>query len=292
MKWNGNAPLIVIVGPTASGKSSVALQIAERVGGEIICADARTIYRGMDIGTAKPSRQERARIPHHVVDVVEPDMPFNAVQFKRMALAAIDDIVGRGKMPILVGGTGLYIDSVLFDFQFRGPGETALRAELNSLNVEELQARLREEGISLPGNQRNPRHLIRALETKGMPAKRAELRGDTIVLGILRDRQEIVERINQRVEAMVADGLEAEVASLAERYAWDAPGMLTIGYREWCEYFAGRRLRKETIELIQVSTRQYAKRQQTWFKRNNSIQWFSDPGNIVESATTFLNKTA
>lgn len=286
------APLIVIVGPTASGKSATAVELAMRIGGEIICADARTIYKGMDIGTAKPTSQERLAIPHHVLDIIEPSETYNAAQFKELALTVIDKISARGKVPIMVGGTGLYVDAVLFDFTFRPPADSSLRAELMNLSIGVLQDRLREKKIPLPVNERNPRHLIRAIETGGLMANRSRLRANTAVYGLACERPELAMRINRRVEQMIASGLEREVSDLVGLYGWNAPGMQTIGYQEWREYYSGDRSLEKTTELIQLDTRKYAKRQQTWFKRNSNIQWMTEPNNIVNAALTFLNKTA
>lgn len=283
-------PLLVIVGETASGKSALALDLAERYQGEIICADARTVYQGMDIGTAKPSAAEQAQVPHHLLDVVTPDQTFSAADFKRLAEAAIANIKNRGKLPILVGGTGLYVDSVLFDFQFRAPAKPSLRAELSSLSVPELQGRLTEQGIALPANAQNPRHLIRALETGGEPAERGHLRPDAVVYGLRIERDELELRLNVRTDAMLAAGLAAEVRQLAEQYGWDAPGLSAIGYREFQACLMGEQSLVETRDLIIRHSLQYAKRQRVWFKRNPCIQWHDDPRQIVDSITTFLNK--
>jgi tRNA dimethylallyltransferase len=267
------APLVVIVGETASGKSAFAMELAESNGGEIICADSRTIYKGMDIGTAKPTPDEQQKVPHHCLDLVSPDQSFTAADFKAHAAAAIDDITNRGKLPIVVGGTGLYVDAILYDFTFRAPADKSLRAELNALNVSELQKRLAEQGIPLPNNPLNPRHLIRALETGGEPAGRKPLRANTLILGIDPDRDELRVRIERRVDAMIEAGLEQEVRGLSDRYGWDVPPMQTIGYQEWKAYFSGTQSLEQTREFIVRATAAYAKRQRTWFRRNKSIHW-------------------
>jgi tRNA dimethylallyltransferase len=159
--------LIAIVGETASGKSALALDLAERYNGEIIAADSRTVYRGMDIGTAKPSVADRARVPHHLIDIADPDQSISAADFQRLAYKAIADIQAREKNAFLVGGTGLYIDAVLYNFKFHGPADLAERAKLEKLSVVELRQQLQDEGTPLPTNQNNPRHLVRQLETKG-----------------------------------------------------------------------------------------------------------------------------
>lgn len=287
------APMIVIVGETASGKSALALELAAQLGGEIICADSRTIYKSMDIGTAKPTAEERARIPHHCLDLVAPDQSFTVADFKVCAERAIDDIVRRGNLPILVGGTGLYIDAVLYDFQFRAPSDPAERARLQTLSVEELQTELAEKGISVPENSRNPRHLVRALETGGVTAGRKPLRAGTLVLGLRLDRDVLAERIKDRARQMVARGLVDEVRMLGERYGWDVPALQAPAYKAFRGYISG----DISLEYAQAQFIKndlgLAKRQRTWFKRNNSVQWLDNGGDFtyaVDLVTTHLNK--
>jgi tRNA dimethylallyltransferase len=286
-------PLLVVVGQTATGKSSLALELAERCYGEIICADSRTVYRGMDIGTAKPTAAEQKRVRHHCIDLIDPDGHFTAADFKRFAVAAMDDITWRGRMPILVGGTGLYIDAILYDYSFRTPADTDRRKQLDGLSVAELQKQLRAAGIALPNNPQNPRHLVRALETGGKQPERAALRQNTLVIGLQLDKEELAARIVSRVDAMLQAGLEDEVRRLFKRYGFDIPPMQTIGYQEWQEYFNGVQNLEQTRKLIIRNTRAYAKRQRTWFKRNNSVQWISnreDIEKLVALTTTHLSK--
>lgn len=287
-----NTPLIVIVGETASGKSALGLELAERFNGEIICADSRTVYRGMDIGTAKPSAADQRRVRHHCLDVADPDERFTAADFKRLALEAIDDIQSREKLPIMVGGTGLYIDAVLFDYQFRQAADPEKRAVLNQLTVDELQAKLVEQGIKLPENARNPRHLIRALETNGQISERQPLRENTLILGLRVDRDVLTRRIHDRIDAMVGEGLVDEARRLGETYGWDLDAMLTTSYQPFKEYLNGTVTLDAAKDLFARSDLQLAKRQRTWFKRNNSIHWLANRDNIAESVeltTTFLH---
>lgn len=288
-----NAPLLVIVGQTATGKSALAMQLAERFGGEIISADSRTVYRGMDIGTAKPTTVDRAEVPHHLLDILEPDESFTAADFKQRAAAAIEDISAHGRLPILVGGTGLYADAVLYDYTFRSPADKRLRQELEHLSVPELQQRLLEQGIPLPNNPQNPRHLVRALETGGQQPKQADMRANTLVLGLHLEREELLDRIAGRVDAMLQAGLEQEAKDLSERYGFAVPPMQTIGYQEWAGYFKGVQSLEETRHLIIKNTLAYAKRQKTWFKRNKSVHWLSDRDKLQQSVdliTTLLYK--
>ncbi|MET0779639.1 MAG: tRNA (adenosine(37)-N6)-dimethylallyltransferase MiaA [Candidatus Saccharimonadales bacterium] len=287
---SGNTPLIVVVGQTASGKSALALDLAERWNGEIIAADSRTVYKTMDIGTAKSSEAEQKRAPHHLLDVATPDKPFTASDFKQAADKAIADIAARGKLPVLVGGTGLYIDSVIFDFSFRGVFDAARRKELERLPVTALQTILTERGIALPANEQNPRHLIRAIETEGQVGVRHELRSNTLVIGLLVDREELRKRVTARVDAMLAAGLEHEVLGLAKKYGWDIGPMQTIGYQEFEAYIAGDITIEVVREAIITHTMQYSKRQKTWFSRNKGIHWISKTEEAVGLVTTFLNK--
>ncbi len=288
-----NNKLIVIVGETASGKSALAIELAEYFGGEIICADSRTVYRGMDIGTAKPGRADRERVPHWGLDVVTPAERFTAAEFKKYALEAIDDISGRGKLPIMVGGTGLYIDAVIFDYAFRSPADAAIRAELEGLSVNELQNRILSQGILLPENARNPRHLIRTIETNGQPSQRGLLRPNTTTLGLQVGREVLRQRIADRVDAMVATGFVDEVKSMSQKYGWDARALQAPGYKSFHGYLEGRLGLNEAKTEMVKGHMDLAKRQRTWFKRNKSIHWLITEDKMAEAvdiATTFLNK--
>jgi tRNA dimethylallyltransferase len=287
-------PLLVIVGQTASGKSSLALKLAQLLDGEIICADSWTIRREVNIGTAKPSMEERQLIPHHLLDVVDPDEDFTAAVFKRLANEAITEISKRGKLPILVGGTGLYIDGVLYDFSFMKAGDRNLRPELNELTVEALLKRIEGQGISYEGiDIRNKRRLIRLLETNGQKPTRAELRNNTLIIGLDVAPTELSDSIEKRVDNMLAMDLKDEALAISQRYGWDCEALKGIGYHEWKSYFDGSQSIAETRERIIKATRDLAKRQRTWFKRNKSIQWLQTPVNIarvVDLVTTNLNK--
>lgn len=286
-----NPPLIVIVGETASGKSALAMEVAEQFDGEIIGADSWTVYKGFDIGTAKPSVAERARVPHHLFDIVDARAGFSAAEYKRLALTAINDITSRGKLPILVGGTGLYVDSVIFDYSFLPPATPEIRAELNALTIEQLLDKIKDEEIDTLGiDLRNKRRLIRLLETNGVRPDQSELRPNTLIIGVRVTREELQARIIARTDAMFAAGLKDEVAKLAQKYGWSVEPMKGIGYREFYEYFSGSQTLEETRARIISSCLNLAKRQRTWFKRNNGIQWISKQAEAVELITTFLNK--
>lgn len=284
-------PLVVVVGETASGKSVLAMELAEQFNGELICADSWTVYKGFNIGTAKPTTEECAKVPHHLLDVAEPSEGFSAVLFQKLAKQAIADISARGKLPIMVGGTGLYIDSVLFDYSFLPAPDPALRQELDGLSLEKVVACAKKLGLETAGiDMQNKRRIVRLIENSGLRPTKQKLRENTLVVGVAKDREQLVERISFRVDAMLRAGLETEVEKLVVMYSWDAEPMKGIGYREWGEYFDGSQNLAETRRRIIKVTMDLAKRQRTWFKRNNSIQWVSDRSNAVEIITTFLNK--
>lgn len=285
------APLVVLVGETASGKSKLAIELAEKFNGEIICADSWTVRREVNIGTAKPGNDDLKRTPHHLLDIVDPCADFTAAVFKRLANKAIEDIAARGKLPIMVGGTGLYIDGVLYDFGFLPEGNRKERQALGDLSPEELQNLVISKGLSLEGiDVRNKRRLIRVLETGGQRPTKGNMRPNTLILGTQLPREELKQRITERVDNMLKNGLENEVKHLADKYGWGCEALKGIGYREWREYFAGSQDLAYTRERIISATMNLAKRQRTWFKRNKSIQWVNDRSNDVEIVTTFLNK--
>lgn len=270
------APLIVITGPTASGKTSLALDLAERYRGEIICADSRTVYRGMDIGTAKPTREEQVRVPHHLLDVAEPDQRFTLHDFQVATRAAIADIRARGKVPFLVGGTGLYIDSVVLDFELGNAGDQAEREQLETLSVNELQKMLRKQQISLPHNDQNKRHLIRSLEQKGQNTRGKDKPDqNTYVVAIATDREALEHRITLRAKEMFTGGVIAEAEQLALKYGWESEAMTGNIYPILREVIEGRMLEAEAIEKFIIRDRQLVKRQITWLKRHEYVQWLN-----------------
>lgn len=286
-------PLIVILGETASGKSALALELAQQCGGEIICADSRTIYKGMDIGTAKPTPAEQELVLHHLLDVVEPSEAFSAAQFKTQAVWAINDITSRGKVPFLVGGTGLYIDSVLFDFQFRSAVDPIRRARLEQLSIEELQSQINQQGYLMPENNRNKRYLIRTLETGGLKSERSELRQNTLVIGKHVDHEVLERRIIDRVDAMIAAGFVDECRQLIERYGEDAPGLNATGYKAFLPCMRGECTLDQATDQFVLNDLHLAKKQRTWFRRKiyqNVIQYVANREQAVDLVTTYLNK--
>lgn len=275
-------PLIVVVGETGSGKTALAIELAQRFDGEIIAADSRTVYTGMDIGTAKPTAEERQGVPHFGLDVVEPGQHFSAYEFKQLAQTAIENISSRGKLPIMVGGTGLYVDAVLYDFAFRPQPEVKKRQELQGLSIEELQSRILAAHLPLPDNSQNPRHLTRVLESGTAPQQNKKLRANTLVLGITLPRDQLEARIKARVEAMVAAGLINEVRVLAARYG-DAEAFRTPGYKAFLEYVRGNTTLAEAKRQFARDDLRLAKRQRTWFKRSSDIHWLTGQDKAVEA---------
>lgn len=284
-------PLIAIYGETASGKSQLALLLAQKFNGEIIAADSWTVYKDFDIGTAKPTPDQRALIRHHLVDVADAKEGFNAALYQDLALRAIAYIEARGKLPILVGGTNLYIDSVLYNYSFLPPVAPSEREARNQKSLPDLLDEAAAAGVDMSGiDIRNKRRVIRALESGGKHPTNTQLRPNTLLLGIQTDRETLRQRVTERIDEMLDLGLEQEVSMLSKKYGWGAEPMKGIGYSEWREYFEGSKTLAETRELIISASMNLAKRQRTWFKRNNSIRWVSDPITAVDIATTFLSK--
>jgi tRNA dimethylallyltransferase len=304
-------PLIALFGPTASGKTAAAMEIARQVGGEIVSVDSGQIYRGLNIGTAKPTAVERARVSFHLVDIADPDLKFSAAMFRERAIEAIDDTRSRGKRPVLTVGTGLYFRA-LEKGLFEGPSrDDAVRAE--------LEERIRREGVeplhrelekvdpiaaaSIPSTNRH--RIIRALEVyrlTGRPisefwkehersrgAVSAPGREDPaptfLKLGLDLPKEELNRRIEERVEGMIEQGLLAEVRNLLERWGEAAPAFQLIGYKEIASYLRGKASLEEAVALIIKNTKQYAKRQRTWFKKDKEISWFTDTNGMIQCLT-------
>ena len=296
--------ILVIGGPTGSGKSDLAVRLAEQVGGEIVNADSMQIYRGMDIGTAKPSAEERARVPHHLLDIISPEQNFTASDFRREAAAAIADIKSRGMKPIVVGGTGLYIRALLEGLVDSPTGDPELRKQFAEVPGEELLQRLFlvDPDTASRLHQNDRVRITRALEVfsqTGRPisAFRSEhaFSGayyDALKMAIRVERQELYGRIDRRVEQMLRDGLVEEVRSLvASGYNLEMKSMRSIGYKEIFAHLAGEITLDEAVTLIKRDSRRYAKRQMTWFSKENEIYWLEYPesfANILAHVIEFF----
>lgn len=270
------APLIVIVGPTASGKTALAIEVAKMCQGEIICADSRTVYKGMDLGTAKPSIEERQGIPHWGLDIVAPDAQFTAADFQRYAEQKIQEIRSRGGVPIIAGGTGLYVDAVIFSYEFGDRADESHRQNLEAMSLGELHIYCNKNNITLPENYRNKRYVIRAIEQKGVNEKRSRhIINNTIVVGISTNRDELRTRIECRVEQMLQHGVVEEAKMLGKKYGWGSQGMTGNIYALVHEYQNNNMTLHELQQKALVQDWRLAKRQRTWFRRNSGIQWYS-----------------
>lgn len=302
--------ILIVCGPTASGKSELALRLAHALDAEIVNADSMQIYRGLDIGTAKPSPDQQAEIPHHLISVADPDQLFSAADFSDAADAAIRDIVSRGKRVVVVGGTGLYIRALvngLVDSP-SGAGELrrALQDEACRVGNESMLERLRQVDPELAAglHPNNLVRIIRALEVHyltGIPLSRyqkehafATRRYETLQIGISVDRAELYQRIDARVEQMLAAGLLKEVSGLlAAGSGRELKSLRSIGYKEAAAHLCGELSAEEAARLIKRDTRRYAKRQLTWFKSDPDILWFEYPekfGTILTHAIEFYER--
>lgn len=262
--------MIAVVGPTASGKSALAMELARLLNGEIICADSRTIYKGLNIGTAKPSHDDRQAIRHYMLDVVSIDQKFSVAEFKNLATQAINDIKARGKVPIIVGGSGLYVDGLIYDYDFGGFGPDE---DLNNLSLDELQRMATSRGLK-PSEQTwtNARHLAGFIRRGGKSGS-AKHSSRTLLLGVTADKDKLKQRISQRVEQMFNSGLDSEVKTLLGEYPADSPGFSTPGYPVVIDYINGQLKLNEAKEQFKTNDNRLAKRQMKWFLRNKDIQW-------------------
>lgn len=279
-------PLVVIVGPTASGKTALAIELAEKCGGEIICADSRTIYKGMDIGTAKPTATEQARVPHWGLDLVEPNERYSAADFKAYAEQKIDEIRARGHVPFLVGGTGLYVDAVIFNYKFGTQSDPILRERLAGMTLEELHNYCDAHNVRLPENEKNKRYVIREIEKGGQSSERSRQPISTsIIVGIATDRAILRARIEARIEQLLQNGVVEEAILLGKKYGWDSEAMTGNIYPIVHAYLDNElslddlRAKSTTIDW------RLAKRQLTWLRRNPHVEW-----NSLDAARELLSK--
>ena len=347
-------PLIVILGPTASGKTELALELAKKFNGEIINADSRQIYKEMDIGTGKiiilnqplsfPQRRESTvtfsvsmpansynknyvakwipagvypvlrygtgmtekkhsisnNISIHLINIINPDQKFSLAQYKKLAVEKIKEIQTRNKTPFLVGGTGLYISSIVDNLEIpKAPPDNKIRERLEKLNSEELFEKLRKIDLKSAEiiGENNKRKLIRALEVYEITGKtfsaqqtKGEPLFNTLQIGIKTDREKLYKKIDQRVDKMIEIGLIEEVKKLAEKYSFDLPAMSGIGYQEIGSYLQNKTILEEAVQKIKFRTHQYARRQMTWFRKNKRIKWIEDYKKAEKLISEFLNK--
>ncbi|PKL72680.1 tRNA (adenosine(37)-N6)-dimethylallyltransferase MiaA [Candidatus Kuenenbacteria bacterium HGW-Kuenenbacteria-1] len=314
--------LIVILGPTASGKSELALKLAKKFNGEIVSADSRQIYKKMNIGTNKIKNKKLSlnevkelkvkslnnkvqiinNIPHYMIDIINPNKEFSLAKYKKMTIKIIKNIQKQGKIPFLVGGTGLYISSIINNFQIpKVPPNTKLREkienEIKKYGIEKVYQKLLKLDPETEKfvQKNNARRIIRALEvclSKGKLFSQQRQKNKPLFrvlqLGIKTNRKKLLEKINQRVDQMIKDGLIKEVTELAKKYNWNLQSMSGIGYKQMGMYLRNEINLDETIELIKRDTRRYARRQMTWFKKDDRINWISNQKQSEKLIANFL----
>lgn len=296
---NKKIDVVAIIGPTASGKTALSIRLAKEINGEIINGDSMQIYRGMDIGTAKITEAEMEGIPHHLLDIKEPTEGFSVAEYQQLVRGKIEEIQSRGKMPILVGGTGLYVQAVLYDFQFAKQevdehARLQYYAELEKLGPEVMHAKLLQidPAAAAEIHPNNTRRVIRALEMIELAGvSRAEEqfnRGDTplynhLIIGLDMERAKLYERINLRVDLMIEAGLLEEVRALYDAGIRDVQSIKAIGYKELYAYFDGFVTLDEAIEQIKQNSRRYAKRQLTYFRNKMEIKWIGNDWDKIKN---------
>lgn len=283
--------LIVLIGPTAVGKTKLSIELAKKYNGEIISGDSMQIYKGMDIGTAKITNVEMDGIPHYLIDIKNPDESFSVAEFQQLVRQRIAEIQGRGKLPIIVGGTGLYIQSVIYDYQFaEAPSDKAFRNNLERRTKIEGKETIYQELLRVDPeagekiHPNNVRRVIRALEifhctgktmTEYQQHQIPNLLYNTALIGLTMDREELYKRINHRVDEMMSQGLLDEVKRLHASGLRDCQSIQAIGYKELYRYLDGSITLKDAIEELKRNSRRYAKRQLTWFRNKMNVEWFN-----------------
>ena len=299
--------VIVICGPTASGKTALSIELAKRINGEIISADSMQIYKDMDIGTAKPTAEEMGDIKHYLIDCISPDVRYSVADFKKDAINAIEEIVSKGKRPIVVGGTGLYVDSLIYGIDYN-----EVKTDLNYRDY--LEKVIEEKGLDHLYNKaceidpeamnkiskNDKKRICRVLEiykstgkTKTqleIESRQKESKYEFDVFAINMERSVLYERINKRVDIMINNGLIDEVKNLIGKYDEIPTAMQGLGYKEVVQYFDGIYSKEEMIDKIKMESRRYAKRQITWFKRNKSIHWLDATNGINKNINIILEE--
>ena len=303
-----NKPIVIVIcGPTASGKTALSIELAEKINGEIVSADSMQIYKDMNIGTAKPTVEEMKDIKHYLIDCVSPSVRYSVADFKRDAIYAIEEIIKKGKTPIVVGGTGLYINSLIYGIEYN-----EMQVDLEYRN--ELEKIAEEKGLEYLYNlaekidkeamkkisKNDKKRIFRVLEiykstgkTKTeleLESRQKKVKYNFKVFAINMDRDVLYDRINKRVDIMINDGLIDEVKNLIDKYDEIPTAMQGLGYKEVVEYFQGKYSKEDMIEKIKMESRRYAKRQLTWFRRNKNILWLDASKNINENTDIILEE--
>lgn len=298
--------VIVICGPTASGKTKLSIEIAKKINGEIVSADSMQIYKEMDIGTAKPTIEEMQGIKHYLLDFVSPDKRYSVADYKKDAINAIDEIIEKNKVPIVVGGTGLYINSLIYgieypeieiDIKYRNELERTADEPDGLRKLYEMAKKIDEEAIKniSPNDKKRICRILEIYHSTGKTKTQQEIESrkngpkyDYIVYGLNMDRDKLYDRINKRVDIMIQDGLIEEVKNVASKYKKFPTAMQGLGYKEVLEYLNGDTTKEEMIEKIKMETRRYAKRQLTWFRRYETIKWIDALGDIQNNINIIL----
>lgn len=300
--------IVVIVGPTASGKTAISIEVAKQLNGEIISADSMQVYKEMNIGTAKVTKEEMQGIKHYLIDVVSPEERYTVSDFKQAAEKSIQEILKKGKVPVIVGGTGLYVNSLIYgieyqDMQFDEKYRDELMKKAETENgLRELYkeaVKIDEEAMSKISSN-DKKRIIRVLEIYKSTGKtkteleflsrQKEIEYDYKVFGMLMDRQKLYNRINVRVDSMIEQGLIKEVDELYQKYKKFPTAMQGLGYKEVIEYFNGILTKEEMIEKIKQESRRYAKRQMTWFRRNQNIHWLDTENDLQNNINIILEE--
>jgi len=306
-------PLFVLLGPTAVGKTKLSIEIAKKINGEIISGDSMQVYKYLDIGTAKIKPEETDGIPHHLIDIKEPTESFSVAEFKKLAEEKIKEIINKGKFPMIVGGTGLYINAVINNYNFsENDANQQMREELKKIaqeqGIEVLLEKLKEvDPISASKfHPHDQRRIIRALEvyySTGKPISQSHNSGDNdntkyqlVMVGLNLKREKLYERINARVDEMLEAGWLAEIEHLLQKgVPTDAPALQGLGYKQLVMYLEGRLTLEKAVELIKRDTRRFAKRQLTWFNRDNRIYWIQvdnkKENEILEEILAYLGRS-
>jgi tRNA dimethylallyltransferase len=294
---NKSPKILVIVGPTSSGKTSLSIELAKKFNGEVISADSRQVYKGMDLGTGKVTKKEMQGIKHYLLDVVSPNTHFNADKFVKQGEKAIKEILKKGKLPIICGGTGFWIDALLYGLPESVAPDWKLRRRLEKLSAGEILNKLRrvwpERAVKIDPN--NKRRLIRALEmaSQGIKPKLSQdkvSKYDILKLGVLRDREDLRQRIHDRIFLRVKQGMIQEVANLHKKgVSWRRLDDFGLEYRFISRYLRGAiKTKQEMLDLLETASNQYAKRQGTWFKRDKDINWVSNSAKSVQMVRKWL----
>lgn len=300
--------IVVIVGPTASGKTSLSIELAKKINGEIISSDSMQIYKDMNIGTAKVTKEEAQNIKHYLIDFLSPEERYTVSDFKKDSEKAISEILSKGKMPIVVGGTGLYVNSLIYGIEYQDMEyDEEYRNELmKKAETPEGLKELYEEANKIDSeamkkiSENDKKRIVRVLEIykatgktkteQEILSKQKELKYDFKIFGITFDREKLYDRINRRVDIMIDQGLEEEVKNLISKYSKFPTAMQGLGYKEVVQYFDGELSREEMIEKIKQESRRYAKRQLTWFRKNKDIIWLNGEDDVSYNVSQIIKE--